>query len=462
MTDKAMKMIDIVKKFVKPLLLAAALTLVPSVSSVMFQALGQESFQSGLVFAQEKGKKPAPKYKTRKTPALRESVYKKFAVVQELTSPEDKKKQPDFPKALEELKSIQKNNSKFNQYELAQLYNYFGFVYYSLEKYNEAVKYYQLVVAQSPNIPIGLEIGTLYTIAQLHFVLEDYPKAIVALKKWMAASTIVGADAYILLAQAYYQVNKMKESLKSTNTAVTMYEKKGKVPKEPWYSLQRALYYEKGDNKTVIKILEKMIRHYPKVVYYKQLAGMFGTVNREKDQLHTLEAAYLVGGLTKEKELLNLAYLLMGEEVPYKAAKIVDKGIKDKIIEPTSKNLELLATAWRMAQEIKKSIPEMEKAAKKSDKGDLYARLAGIYLDNDQHKKALAASKSAFDKGKIKRPDQLNVVIGMALANLGRYSDAIKAFEKAAKVKGSKRTADQWINFCKGEIKRQEQLQANT
>ena len=35
----------------------------------------------------------------------------------------------------------------------------------------------------------------------------------------------------------------------------------------------------------------------------------------------------------KEKELMNLAYLLMGEDAPYKAAKIIDKGMKAKIIE---------------------------------------------------------------------------------------------------------------------------------
>lgn len=453
-----MKMTAAVTKLARYTMLAAPLALAPAVSSVMMKSAGLDGLQVGVAFAQSEKAEEKPKYKTRKTPALRETVYKKLAVVQKLTNPEKPEDKPDFKQALVELKNIEKNSSKFNQYELAQMYNYFGFVYYTLENFKEAIKYYNLVIAQSPNIPEGLELGTLYTVAQLYFVLEDFSKAIVALDKWMAASPIVGADAHVLKSQGHYQLNEMSKSLASINTAVDMYEKKGKIPKENWFSLQRALYYDKGDNKKVIQILEKMVRHYPKVTYYKQLSGLYGTVNRERDQLHMLEAAYLMGGLTKEKEVLNLAYLFMGEDAPYKAAKVIDKGMKDKIIEQTSENLELLASAWRMAQEIKKSIPEMVKAAEKSKKGDLYARLAGVYLDNDQNKKALDVGLLALKRGGIKRVDQLHIVMGMARTNLGKYGDAIKSFKEAAKDKRSSKFANQWIQFCESEIKRRQQL----
>jgi tetratricopeptide (TPR) repeat protein len=452
-----------VTKLVKSTLLAAPLALVPAFASVMMQAITQDGFQSGLVYAADKdAEAEKPKYKTRKTPALREKVFKKLAVVQELTSPEEIEGKPtpkaNFPEALKELKDIQKETAKWNRYELAQLYNYFGFVYYSLENYKEAIRYYKLVVAQSPDIPQGLEVGTLYTIAQLYFVVEDYRNAIVHLKKWMEVSTIVGADAYVLLGQAYYSIEDMKQALANVNIAVDMYEAKGKVPKENWYSLQRALYYDKGDNKTVIKILEKMVRHYPKATYFKQLSGMYGAAERDKDQLHMLDGVRLMGALNKEKEILNLAYLYLGEDYPYKAAVVVEKGLKDKTIEDTSKNLELLATAWRMSSEVKKSIPVMEKAAAKSDKGDLYARLAGTYLDNDDYKKALSTATKAHKRGGIKRVDQLYVVQGMASANMKRYDECVKMFKKALKDKRSRKFSQQWIQYCEGEIKRTKQL----
>ena len=448
-------------RLVKGALLSVPLMIAPAVSGVVMQSVGLTSFVSGAVYAQEEAKKPARK--TRKTPALREKVFKELAKVQELTNPEEEGAKANFPEALKVLNKISAGTTrgKWNQYELAQLYNYYGFVYYTLERFPEAIKYYKLVIAQSPQIPEGLEIGTLYTIAQLYFVQEDYKNAVINLKKWMALSPIVGADAYVLLGQAYYQMNDMGQALTNVNIAVKRFEDKGKVPKENWYSLQRALYYDKGDNKKVIEILEKMVRHFPKATYYKQLSGMFGAANREKDQLHMLDAAYQMGAVSKEKELLNLAYLYMGEDYPVRAAKVVEKGIKDKQIEATSKNLELLATAWRLAQEVKKSIPVMETAADKSAKGDLYARLAGIYLDNDRNKDAIKAGNTALKRKGIKRIDQLQIVLGMANANSGKYKTAINHFKAAAKDKRSKKFADQWITYCESEIKREKQLAAN-
>ncbi len=453
-----MKVTAVVTKLVRHTLLAAPLALAPAVSSVVMQAIGLTT-SVGVVYAQDDKQKP--EYKTRKTPALRETVFKKLAVVQALTNPEPKEEggkapPPDFKQALVELDKI--DTSKFNEYELAQVYNYYGFIYYSLEDYPKAIKYYRQVVAQAPNIPVGLEVGTLYTIAQLQFITEDYRAAIATLKQWMEVSPIIGADAYMLLAQGYYQINEMDEALKNTNIAVDMYESKGKVPKENWYSLQRAIYYDKGNNKKVIEILEKMVRHYPKGTYYKQLAGMYGLAEREKDQTNMMDATYVMGVLQKEKELMNLAYMYMGEEYPYRAAKIIEKGMKDKIIERTSKNLEVLSSAWRLAQEVDKSIPVLAEAAQKSDGGDLYARLAGLYLDNDKYKKALETADKALDKGKIKRPDQLYIVVGMANANLKNYGSCMKSMKEAAKDKRSRKFANNWMNYCEGELKREKEL----
>lgn len=364
----------------------------------------------------------------------------------------------DWNGALVVLKDLEtRKAAKYTSFEKANLWNYFGWIYYSLEDFKQAIRYYEKVLKEE-QLSDALKLGTLYTLAQLQFVQEDYRAAIDLLKQWMAIQPIVGADAYVLLAQGYYQLGDMKQAMTNVDIAVDRFESKGKIPRENWYALQRAVYYDKGDNKKVIQILQKMVKHYPKATYWKQLSGMYGTVGREKDQLHSLETAYLMGAVTKEKELMNLAYLFMGEDAPYKAAKIIDKGIKNKQIEETSKNLEVLATAWRLAQEVKKSIPEMEKAASKSDKGDLYARLAGIYLDGDQNKKAIATGNKAIKKGGVKRIDQLHIVMGMALVNEKQYAKGIEHFKKAAKDKRSKKFAVQWQQFAEGEKKREESL----
>jgi len=442
-------------RLIRHTLLATPLVLAPAVSSVVINAAGFEA-STGVVYAQDQ-KQKKPERKTRKTPALSQKVYKKLEKVDILTNPEEGSGiKPDYRAALAELATI--NTSKWNKYELANYYQRKAFAYYSLENYREAIKFFRLVIKQSPSIPVGLEVQITYTVAQLQFVLEDYAGAAKTLEKWIKISPIVGADGYVLLGQAYYQIDQKKKALPLIVKAVKMYDDKGKTPKENWFQLMQAIYFDQNRYKDVINVLERMVRSYPKVSYYRQLAGMYGQVGREKDQLAAMDALYVMGGLSKERELLNLAYMYLGAEVPAKAAKIMQKGMDKKQIEKTTKNLEVLAQALQMGRDIKRAIPVLEQAASKSEKGELYSRLAGIYVDNDNSDKAITAGKKALEKGKIKRIDQLYITLGMANANKKRYSTAIKHFQSAAKDKRSKKFALGWIKYCKSEQARERKL----
>ena len=101
------------------------------------------------------------------------------------------------------------------------------------------------------------------------------------------------------------------------NAAIADVESKGILPKEGWWSLQRVLYYEKGDYKRVVSILEKLIKHYPKWTYWKQLGGMYGSKERDIDQLVAYDVVYLNGELSSETDVMSMAYMYLGAEVPF-------------------------------------------------------------------------------------------------------------------------------------------------
>ncbi|WP_066961152.1 lipopolysaccharide assembly protein LapB [Microbulbifer sp. Q7] len=432
-------------KFVLRTSVALPLVLAPAVSVTVLEAAG---VSAGFAQAEAQSEQ-----KTRKVPAMRENVFKKLGKVQEAADAQN------WPAALAALKEMEAGKDKYNGYETAQMYYFYGFVYYSMERYPQAITYYKKVLQQgAQNLPVALEVGTLLTVAQLYFVQEDYKQALNYLNQWFKVADNVTADSYALRAQAYHQVGNAKAAMADISKAISLYEQEGKTPKENWFQLQRYFYYEQSDYKNVAKVLEKLVKHYPKGEYYKQLAGMYGELKREDDMLHMMEAAYIAGALQKEKELLNMAYLFMGAEMPYKGAKVIDKGIKEKKIERTSKNLETLAQAYQMSQELQKSIPELEAAAGMSDKGDIYSRLAGIYLDLDKNETAIDMGAKALKKGGIKRPDQLYIILGMANANLKKYDESLKNFKKALDDKRSEKFAKQWISFVEGEQEREKQL----
>jgi len=416
-----------------------------------FQAeLGVEN-PLGQAYAQSGEKKK--EQETRRTPALRNKVYEKLATAQEFAEAKN------YTEALGVLDEMRDTEGKraLNSYELANLYNLYAFIHYSNEDYRKALDAYRNVVKQE-NIPLAMEINVRYTIAQLYFVMEDWAEGINQLKAWFEVADNPSAQAYVLLGQGYFQTKQYTEALNNIETAVRMYKEKDKVPKEQWYSLLRFLHYEKGNIATVVDILNELLVYYPKKQYWVLLSHMYGELKQEGNQLAAMEAAYDQGMLDKSSELINMTYIYMGQDVPFKAAKVLDKAIKGDLVEQTSKNLEILGSAWRQAQEVEKSLPVMERAAAKSDKGELFARLCSIYIDSDQHTKAIDACQKGLKMGGVKRPDNTNLLLGMAAFNTKKYTLARKAFNEARKDKRSRKFADSWLKYMQSELDRQKKL----
>jgi tetratricopeptide (TPR) repeat protein len=267
------------------------------------------------------------------------------------------------------------------------------------------------------------------------------------------------ANAYVLLSQGYYQTKDYDKALFNVEKAISMYKEKGKLPKEQWYNLARFLYFEKNDVNKTVDVLEELLQYYPKKQYWVQVSHMYGEQQKETQQLAAMETAYVQGMLDKSSEQVTMAYLYLNAEVPYKAAKVMDKGLKNDSIEGKSKNWEIAGSAWRQAQEIDKAVPAMEQAAAKSDQGELYARLGNVYLDGDQFKKAISAINKGLSRGGVKRPDTARLVLGMAYFNDQQYDKAREAFVAAGRDERSEKYASQWIQYMESELERQKSLQ---
>lgn len=421
------------------------------------QALESVGFESALVQKAE-AKKEQEK---RRLPGISESFFKKLGRVSDKASPPEKNgvtPAPDFKGALKELRDIEKGCKKCNEYELAQIYNYYGFVYYSLEDVDQAIKYYAKVVEQAPMISWGLQLQVMYTLAQLEFSQERYPQALKRLNAWMEYSKTVGPDVYYLRSSICYQMDDKKCAIDNIKHAVKMVEDKGQTAKEAWYNLQKALYLERESYKDSLPILVKLVRHYPKSSYYQQLASVYGMLEQSKNQLAMMDAAYIMGGLTSEQHLLNLAYLMLQNEYPYRAAKILDKGMKDKVVKRTERNLETLAKAYGQSQEKRKAIPLMKEAAKLAENGDLYGTVMSLYLDLDDSSNAIKAGRAAIKKGGLKREGEIHLNMGVAYIDMKEYAKAITSFKKAKKDKRTSRFADSWLQHAERELYRQEQL----
>tara|TARA_E500000178_G_scaffold196433_1_gene194460 strand:- start:252 stop:1598 length:1347 start_codon:yes stop_codon:yes gene_type:complete len=423
--------------------------------SLALLLVADQAFDAGFVPTAAAQDAPKKERETRKTPALRNNIYEKLAEAQTFA---EAKQYAEAEAVLNDMLDATSKKSKLNRYELANVYNTYAYLRYAVEDYDGALDYYQKVIDQRPEIPLALEINTLYTVAQLYFLQENWQKGVDTLKTWMSVTDTPSTNAYVLLANGYFQLKDYDKSLSNIQIAIDREKAAGKVPKEQWYNLARFIHFDRDNFREALDILEILVMYYPKKQYWVQASHLYGEEKDEARQLAMLEATYEQNLLDRSQDIVLLSQLYLQAEVPFPAARAMEKGLADDIVEKESKNYELAGVAWRQAQEVTKSLPMLEAAASKSEKGELYARLGNVYLDVDKNKKAVEALKRGLDRGGVKRPDQARLALGMAYFNLGDFNAARRAFREARKDERARSYADQWLKYITSEENRLEEL----
>jgi tetratricopeptide (TPR) repeat protein len=391
---------------------------------------------------------------TKRTVAMSQSTYEALQKANELVQ------DGSVAEGLAELQRFRESKAgqKLSPYETAQTWNLTAYAYYLQERYPQAISAYERVMAQ-PELPEGLMQSTLKTMAQLQFTIEDYDEALETVKRLMALVPDPDPDVYMLLGQAYIQKEDYRAALDPIKTGVDKYRALGNVPKENWLLLLRVCYFELNDYPRMIATLLELLEHYPKDTYYLTLAGAYSEQGETMKQLAISEALYEKGLITNPAYITSMASLYILHEVPYKAAKLLEKEIEAGTLEANVRNLRMLSQAWYQAREDRKAIPPLEQAAGLSDDGELYVRLAQSYLNLEDWNNAVIALRKGIQMGGVRRNDTANVMLGMALMNLKRYQPAIDAFRVAANDDRSASAARKWINYVEGEIRRSSALE---
>ena len=443
------------------------------------------SYTSSIVEAQSSSEaKNEKKIKYKKARALSTKTAKKMAKVYEALEVVDEKGEPapDMVTVIEILTELKDNQDSLKSYDRSVVWNSWGYVYFSDGKYDLAMQSYENVINE-PEVTLPIRNAALFTLAQLNLVQENYRKGIDLILQWMGEVETVTAQSWSLLGSAYYSIEDFRKSLSSMEKAVSLAEEEGYKPKENWYNLMAAsidaLKTEIGVKKALLRrldIYEILVNLYPKKIYFLQLGGVYGELDREKDYMITLKAAHAKDLLDKQSEYLALAQLLLLNQNPYWAAEVIVSGqkkittytetVKDKVtgeekkiektgpvVKDTEKNLRLLADSWRMAQEIDKAIPVLEKAAKLSKEGKPYVLLGNLYLSEDKVQLAVDAILKGLKKGKIDKLSQVHLTLGQAYFELQKFDEAKKEFRIAARDKDKtiKSTANNWIKYTENE-----------
>lgn len=395
---------------------------------------------------------------TRRIPSMSEATYKRLSEAQEAIDAKD------YAGAKRVLNDMLSRRDRLNGNEVGQVYNMMGFVYFSEEDYGGAIRAYREVLAQGENIPEGLETQTLYTLAQLSFVNEEYQAALDYMERWIRTADNPGADPHIFMGQVYYQMQRYPQAITQIERGIQVARERGVAIKEQWWALLNFLYFEQENWPKVLEILEILVRDFPKREYWMRLAGIHGQEGDDRRSLWTYEAADVGGFLQQQGDYTNYAGLLMQAEVPWRAAKVLERGFERGVIERTDTTLQSLGQAWQLAQETEKAIPVFLEAARLSDEGRIYERLAQLYLDNDQFEQCVDAADGALRKGGLRQAQSMHIVKGMCLYNQDSFNAARESFvacrneSRRGDDETNRRICQQWITYIDREAERRAQL----
>jgi len=394
-------------------------------------------------FAAEKPQKP----QTVVTQSLSQKVYKQMEAAQKAFG--DK----DFKGAEKALDDIKAGYDKLNDFEKATLWNLYAAVFRNENDNKRAIDAYFNLLKQN-NLPEGLRNDALFSLAQTYFLDENYPDAIKVLKKWIGMVTEPQPDAYILEAQAYYQLNQYEQAKAPILEALRIAKKNGQPFKENWLALLRAAYFETKDYKDATTVLETLAAQYPKSTYLMQLSGMKGLMGDQGKQADIMNVAYLGGMISSAPDVLNMARLYMAQGAPQRAVDLLLDKLRTKTLAVNTETLQLLAQAQTLARDTEQSVPVLTKLAEMTGESRNYVFLGQAYTQLGQWDKAAEAYQSALQAKDPTNPAGIHMQLGTAYYNANKLQQAKAAFAGAAGSPSEGVAAGNWVKFIDTELQR--------
>jgi tetratricopeptide (TPR) repeat protein len=343
--------------------------------------------------------------------------------------------------------------ARLNPYERAVVYQMYAYLAAGREDYETAASYFEKCLAEEA-LPEETAINMRFNIAQLYMALERWDEALPALLRWFEVVEEPNSNAYYTLAIAYYQKSiqdndpaYMEKALEPAEQAVAL----ATTPRQNWLQLLLALYLERKEYEKSLPVLEQLVSLYPKKSYWLQLSAIYGELGKDRESLAAQQLAYVQGLLTKDKELRRFAQLYLYYDLPYRAAKVVEKGLGDEKIEEDSKSLELLANALLAAREYEAALEPLDRAASLAENGDLYVRLGQVYIQREEWVKAGTALRNALEKGELDDPCGPQVLLGITSYSQGKRGDARDWFRRAKRDEDCAAQSARWLEHLERE-----------
>lgn len=315
-------------------------------------------------------------------------------------------------------------------------------------KAKQAIEYLQRAVAPK-KLNDSEQVGTIKLIADLSLQEQEYDSAIKYYQQWMDVTCKEDFDVYFRIANAYYQTQRYAEIIAPINKAIALAEK----PNKTAFALKMTSYYNRKMYKETIAVQEETLRNFPEdKAQWTQLGFFYLLVEDHKKALSTFEIAYNQGFLTKAAEIKTLSQLYSMNNIPVKAAQVLEKHLKSGLVDKDERMLTSVASSYQQAKEFKESADYYGQSASLSSDPDLYQKQGMVYYVMERYSDAITALQKALDEGSDKKGA---IHLAMMQANFykGDFRSAYRHVLEAKKDNSTARNARSWEPYIKEKAK---------
>lgn len=294
----------------------------------------------------------------------------------------------------------------------------------------------------------GDKVQKLNVLANAYYSAGDLRKSIDATERLIAARGTGNADDLTLLGTAQFQLKDYRAATGTLERAYSAAERAGKSAKTRGQLLEMLNrgYFEMGDTARRMQTLGRLMSVAPSAAVFEQVAN---AVSKEAagDPVILLNV-YRLGArknVLGKSHFAKYADAALDQSSPGEAVAALEKGLANGGVKKDDRTDRLLADARKQVEQIRTNLPQQEKEARALANGEGDMRLATSFYTLKEYGKAVEAAKRGLGKGRVKRPDAANMLLGIALVETKKGAEAKAVFQAAGAANPSiKSVADLW------------------
>jgi uncharacterized protein HemY len=315
---------------------------------------------------------------------------------------------------------------------------------YGVQNWADAGSAAEALIA-SDATPAGEKNNYRRMLGQLAEQQRQYDKAIQYTQEAMKGGAT--PKDYELLFRVYAIKGDCTNALANLDKAIA-----GKQPDEAQLKAKNSCLFKAGKNDERLPIAMDLLQRFPKKPYFTDVIGILqGQKLDDRAMLNAYRYGFDKDLLERDVDYIAYADAALSAGGSAEAQRALDKGQKAgvfKKLDPNSKGARLIQSTAKISADDKAKLPQLDKEARAGKNGESDVAVGLAYFGNGQYPQAVEALQRGLSPdrvARVKRPDDANMLLGIALLKTGKKADAEKAFNTAKADPRMAKAAALWL-----------------